>query len=121
MFFPIKRIQGLLMKFLILFCLKPHIAKLSEESLNSLGKAKYLKLREALNIFMKIKELSEYISKTTNMQETEFQLGNYRDWFSVSIVEDWFKWKEEIIVPQIIQIINDDNLNLNYIKCAERL
>lgn len=109
------------MKFLILFCLKPHIAKLSEESLNSLGKAKYLKLREALNIFMKIKELSEYISKTTNMQETEFQLGNYRDWFSVSIVEDWFKWKEEIIVPQIIQIINDDNLNLNYIKCAERV
>lgn len=100
--------------------IKPHIAKLTGESQNSFGATKKLKLKEAFEIFMRLQELSDYISSVTNSPETDLILANFRDWFGINIMEEWFKWKEESMVPEIQQFINRDDLKNASTECARK-
>lgn len=90
--------------------LKPHIATISEEFFKSTETVKELKLREALEIFLKIKDLKDYLTEITSIPESNIQLANFREWFGSNTIEGWFRYKEEIIIPQISNIINSDNL-----------
>lgn len=101
--------------------LKLQIIKLVQQSQNTIGETKQRKMRECHDIFTNLKELINYLSKTAEFSETTLRLGHFREWFGPVIIEDWFKWKQEILEIQINRIISNDNLENKFVQCAGRL
>lgn len=101
-------------------CLRLHMAEIGNESITSDGDIKDTKLKEALNVFSKMKEVTEYIRKILNVLQLGLEIENFREWFGPNTLITWFSWKEELILRQIRQIVYSDSLENIFIKYSGR-
>ncbi|XP_035215432.1 protein unc-13 homolog 4B-like [Stegodyphus dumicola] len=95
--------------------LKSHIMKITDKSL-------YLKndeKQELLAMFVKIKELTDSMRMSISKEET-LRMDEYRDWFGPNIIQDWFLWKESIVLARIESITGNDDLKNAIIQLADR-
>ncbi|XP_035223178.1 uncharacterized protein LOC118195944 [Stegodyphus dumicola] len=68
------------------------------------------KIEEQLHLFMKMKELLHYLLKFSQEPASSIQLYEFRDWFGLKVINNWFKWKQVCVEKAIKDILATDDL-----------
>ncbi|KAG8198820.1 hypothetical protein JTE90_007123 [Oedothorax gibbosus] len=100
--------------------IKSIVCNLAGESEQATNGDKIAKKKAALKLCIILDTTSNYISERAKIPCSELKIGQFLKWFGVDTIQDWFKWKEDIITVKIEQIVTDDDLQSYLTSCGER-
>ncbi|GBN10443.1 Protein unc-13 4B [Araneus ventricosus] len=96
--------------------LKSHVSEMAKESRSG---EETRKKEEVLEIFRKLKEVSNYFNSVLH-RPRQLQIGQLHEWFGSHTIHDWFVWKKQVVSAQIELLVNRDELETKLVEFAGR-
>ncbi|KAF8764801.1 BAI1-associated protein 3 like protein [Argiope bruennichi] len=96
--------------------LKFHVSEMARESSHE---EETRKKEEVLEIFRKLKEVSNYFNSVLQ-RPRQIQVGQLHEWFGANTIHDWFVWKKHVVSAQIELLVNRDELETKMVEISGR-